>query len=107
MVATHIKGHQETRDGQAAPRGHPQALRSPSGGGSSTATRLPLLGGPTPVSAARRLILNGETPTTLLSSVETDTLATTWDKALIGVMLYSFAARVSATLGMKTTFSNR
>jgi integrase/recombinase XerD len=52
------------------------------------------------VSKGSTPILNGGDAYHLLSSVETDTLKGLRDKALIGVMLYSFA-RVSATLGMK------
>lgn len=52
------------------------------------------------VSKGSTPILNGGDAYHLLSSMETDTLKGLRDKALIGVMLYSFA-RVSATLGMK------
>lgn len=60
-----------------------------------------------PVRGPKHSVTKGSTPILnsadayhLLSSVETDTFKGLRDKALIGVMLYSFA-RVSATLGMK------
>lgn len=60
-----------------------------------------------PVRGPKHSVTKGSTPILsggdafhLLSSIETGTLKGLRDKALIGVMLYSFA-RVSATLGMK------
>ncbi|CAA9337312.1 MAG: hypothetical protein AVDCRST_MAG93-6463 [uncultured Chloroflexia bacterium] len=102
MVATYIKAHSgkpaTVKQHLAAIRrlfDHLQVARIVDSNPAS-----PVRGPKHSVSKGSTPIMNGGDAYHLLSSVETHTLKGLRDKALIGVMLYSFA-RVSATLGMK------